>query len=487
MFRSMRAQLTLWYTGVLALVLVLFSLTTYGYLARAAQQRTDSSLAESTNSFISTLTTEANDENLSVDDAAKETTAAFASSTRQVTVYDDQHQVVAVSRVSEDLSVSDHRSPATSPPQLLALLDATVPAYITVADTREGIRALSVPVRIKGRTYKVLMVQSLRDQTAGLALVRRAFYLANPLALLLAGLGGYFLARKSLAPVVAMGSQCENIGAANMNERLTELDSRNELGRLALSFNKLLSRLQASFDIQRRFMADASHELRTPVAIIRGESEVALSKDVRAAADYRESLAIVHDEGKRLAHIVEDLFTLARADAGQYPLERSNMYLDEIVGQCVRSIDSLATQRGLSLNYETSSQELFFSGDEGLLRRMTLNILDNAIKYTPRGGVVRVKLQRNGNSCSLSVSDTGLGIPAELQSRIFERFFRADQARSRNEEKNGGGAGLGLSIARWIAELHGGRLILDASNETGTTFVISLPLPQAFTAASPAP
>lgn len=477
MFTSMRAKLTLWYTGVLALVLVLFSLATYGYLARAAQQRTDNSLAETANSFISTLTTEANDENLSVDDAAKETTAAFSFSNRQVTVYDDRHHVVAASRVSEGLSAIDQWSATTARPEVLSLLDATVPVYATAADKREELRLLSIPVQIKGRTYKVLMVQSLRDQAAGLALVRRAFYLANPLALLMAGLGGYFLARKSLAPVVAMANQCENIGAANLDERLTELDSRNELGRLALSFNKLLSRLQVSFDIQRRFMADASHELRTPVAIIRGESEVALSKDVRAAADYRESLAIVHDEGKRLARIVEDLFTLARADAGQYPLERSNMYLDETVGQCVRSIDSLATQRGLSLNYETSTRELFFSGDEGLVRRMTLNILDNAIKYTPSGGVVRVNLQRNRSSCSLSISDTGLGIPAELQPRIFERFFRADKARSRNEEKNGGGAGLGLPIARWIAELHGGRLFLDASDETGTTFVISLPLP----------
>jgi heavy metal sensor kinase len=325
------------------------------------------------------------------------------------------------------------------------------------------------------------MVQSLNDQAAGLELARRAFYLANPLALLLASLGGYFLARKSLAPVVAMGNQCEKIGAANLDERLTELDPRNELGRLALSFNNLLSRLQGSFEIQRRFMADASHELRTPVAIIRGESEVALSKEIRTAQDYRESLGIVHDEGKRLSRIVEDLFTLARADAGQYPLETSNMYLDETVGQCVRSVDSLAQQRGLSLNYETSARELFFSGDEGLVCRMTLNLLDNAIKYTPRGGVVCVHLQRNARTCRLSIADTGVGIPAELQPKIFERFFRVDQARSRNAEKNGSGAGLGLSIARWIAEMHGGHLDLDVSDQNGSTFIISLPLPQAST------
>ncbi|HXM34652.1 MAG TPA: ATP-binding protein, partial [Pyrinomonadaceae bacterium] len=463
------------------LVLLLFSLATYAYLVRAAQQRTDSSLAETANSFISTLTTEANDENVSAVDAAKETAGAFYSTARQVTVYDDKQQVVAASRVPENLSATNQWPPAATLPQLTSLLDAanSAPSYATVASTREGIRALAVPVQIKGRKYKVLMVQSLHDQAAGLELARRAFYLANPLALLLASLGGYFLARKSLAPVVAMGNQCERIGAANLDERLAELDPRNELGRLALSFNDLLSRLQASFEIQRRFMADASHELRTPVAIIRGESEVALFKDMRAAEDYRESLAIVHDEGKRLARIVEDLFTLARADTGQYPLERSNMYLDETIGQCVRSIDSLATQRGLSLNYETSARELFFSGDEALVRRMTMNILDNAIKYTPKGGSVRVNLERNDGACNLAITNTGLGIPAVLQPRIFERFFRADRARSRNTERNGSGAGLGLSIARWIAEMHGGNLVLDHSDQNGTTFVISLPLPKA--------
>ncbi|MDQ2855663.1 MAG: ATP-binding protein, partial [Acidobacteriota bacterium] len=430
MFSSMRSQLTLWYTGVLALVLVLFSLATYAYLVRAAEQRTDSSLLETANSFISTFTTEANDEDVSADNAAKETASSFYSASCQVTVYDEQQRIIAASRVPASFT----NAPATAAsPQVSAQLASTNASntFVTTGGEQGGARLLAVPVQIKQSKYKVLLVQSLQDQATSLALARRAFYLANPLALLLASLGGYFLARKSLAPVVAMGNQCETIGADNLDERLTEFDPRNELGTLAMAFNSLLSRLQTSFEIQRRFMADASHELRTPVAIIRGESEVALSQEMRAAEDYRESLAIVHDEGKRLARIVEDLFTIARADSGQYPFERSNMYLDETVGQCVRSVDSLATQRGLALNYETSTHELFFSGDEGLLRRMTLNILDNAIKYTPSGGSVRVSLRRNGSSCSLAIQDTGLGIPKELQPRIFERFFRADQARSR--------------------------------------------------------
>jgi heavy metal sensor kinase len=471
----MRAQLTLWYTGVLALALVLFSLVTYIYLVRAAQQRTDHSLGEAANSVISTVNTEANDEGLSADDAAKEAVGAFHSSDRAVAVYDERNEIVAESALPQNLSHIERWSATSRPQQFSTLLTAagSAPAYATANLSGEDLRAVTKVFDLKARRYKLLMVQSLREQIAGLAIARRAFYLINPLALLLASLGGYFLARKSLAPVIAMANQAEAIGAENLEERLAELDQRNELGRLVQSFNSLLTRLQASFQTQRRFMADASHELRTPVAIIRGESEVALSNELRSADEYRESLAIVQDEGKRLARIVEDLFTLARADAGQYPVETSNMYLDETVGHCVRSVDSLATQRGVKLDYATSAHELFFTGDEGLLERMTLNLLDNAIKYTPRGGSIRVRLERNGSSCKLAIADTGKGILPELQPRIFERFFRADQARAR--EANGS-AGLGLAIARWIAELHGGDLTLKKSDKAGSTFVVSLPL-----------
>jgi heavy metal sensor kinase len=473
----MRARLTLWYTGVLALALVVVSLVTYIYLVSAAQQRTDYSLAEAANSVISSVNTEANDEGLLADDAAKEAVGAFHSSDRAVTVYDERNEVVAQSALPQHLLHIGRWSTTSRPPHFSALLTAisSAPGYATANLSGEDLRALAKAFDIKGRPYKVLMVQSLREQVAGLATARRTFYLINPLALLLASLGGYFLARKSLAPVITIANQCETIGAENLEERLPELDPHNELGRLVLSFNRLLARLQASFQTQRRFMADASHELRTPVAIIRGESEVALSSELRTADEYRESLAIVQDEGKRLARIVEDLFTLARADAGQYPCETSNMYLDETISHCVRSVDSLASQRGLELDYETSAPELFFTGDEGLLERMTLNLLDNAIKYTARGGSIRVRLDRNGDSCRVAIADTGRGIPTEVQPRIFERFFRADPARSRDGGRNGS-AGLGLAIARWIAELHGGTLVLEKSNSEGSTFVISLPL-----------
>jgi signal transduction histidine kinase len=247
----------------------------------------------------------------------------------------------------------------------------------------------------------------------------------------------------------------------------------------------LLERVDQSFERQRRFMSDASHELRTPTAILRGESEVALSKLERPAEEYRESLSVLHAEAQRLTHIVEDLFTLTRADAGQYPLSPRDFYLDELVADCVHTTRSLALAKQITLTCEVP-EELPIRADEGLLRRMILNLLDNAIKYTSKEGRVTLSCERAGAEYALSVKDTGPGIPAELQQRVFERFFRADNARTRTEG-DGVGAGLGLSIARWIAEVHRGRLVLAKSDSSGSTFTAHLPAQIAVAAPASAP
>ena len=481
MFNSMRAQLTLWYTGVLALVLIVFALVTYTYLARAARERTDQSLEDSANSLISNFIAELSDEGETVEAAAAEVARDFQFKDRQVIIFDESGRIVATSAPPADASGKRSWPAATTLAQSLAgLLEQAARsgrAYQTVPDKREGIRALATSVKNSGRTYTVVVVHSLHDQDEALEQARGAFYVAVPLALLIASLGGYFLARKSLAPVVAMGDRAARIGAANLNERLPVPNSLSELGRLARIFNELLARLDLSFEQQRRFMADASHELRTPVAIVCGESEVALSREMRSTEEYRESLAIVHDEGRRLSRVVEDLFILARADADQYQLESANFYLDETIADCVRAVRSLAAQRGLELRYQHPEDELLIRGDEGLIRRMILNLLDNAIKYTQTGGKVCVSLKSDDSFYRIEIKDTGTGIPVESQPHIFERFYRVDRARSRNggNTVHSSGAGLGLSIASWIAEMHGGRITLDHSDQRGSAFVISLP------------
>jgi signal transduction histidine kinase len=224
-------------------------------------------------------------------------------------------------------------------------------------------------------------------------------------------------------------------------------------------------------------MADASHELRTPIAIMRSEAEVALSEQEISNQELRESIAIFRDETKRLTGIVEDLFMLARADAGQYKLTPTEFYLDELAGEVTRAVRTLVAEKGLTLQLD-AIEEMPFRGDENLLRRLLLNLVDNAIKYTPVGGGAIVSCKRDGRHYIITVSDTGPGIPGEAQQHIFDRFYRTDSARSRAEGEGAGltsGAGLGLSIARWIAEAHDGTLELSQSSAAGSVFQLILP------------
>ena len=477
LFSSMRIRLTLWYTSVLALVLLIFAVTTYSYLARAARQRTDDSLSDTANSFISNFQSELADEAQVADNAAKESTLAFRFRDRQVIVYDERGNLIAASDTPANLESRWFELPATQS-QLVGLLNSTRAnrTYATLFKGERSIRVLAIAKPAGPHRYTFVIANTLHDQEQALEQARSAFYVAVPLALLITSLGGYFLARKNLRPVVTMGEQAARIGAANLNERIPVPQNNQELGRLALIFNDLLARLDRSFAQQKRFMADASHELRTPVAVICGESEVALSSSIRETAEYRESLSIVHDEGRRLTRMVEELFMLARADAGEYPLVLANFYLDESINECVRSVRSLAAQKTLDIRYEPPEKEIAFRGDESLVRRMVLNLLHNAIKYTPENGQISVSVKADRDQCEIVVSDTGQGIPADAQPHVFDRFFRVDKARSREEFLNGTGAGLGLSIAKWAAELHEGKIVLDHSGAGSTTFIISLPI-----------
>jgi two-component system, OmpR family, sensor kinase len=389
-------------------------------------------------------------------------------------IFDDTGNIV-VSSQDVPSSATANGGPLSSP-SFQRFLDASSRAdrlFGKVKGGRDGYRAFARRFSSTGKTYTLVILQSLHPQQEMLEEVTATFAWVIPIAIVLASVGGYFLARKSLAPVVAMSSHAGRIGAANLHERLAVQNERDELGHLAQSFNSLLDRLSQSFERQQRFMADASHELRTPVAILRGEAEVALSQQARSLEEYRESLEVLHQEAARLTRIVDDLFTLTRADAGQYPLQLRDFYLDELVGECVHSARTLALAKKISLNLEESGESPIHA-DESLVRRMILNLLDNAIKYSPGGGRVTVTCKRVAGEYVVSITDTGGGIPVELQPRIFERFFRADKARSR-AENDGGGAGLGLSISRWIAEAHHGRLELTRSDSAGSTFTAHLP------------
>jgi signal transduction histidine kinase len=241
------------------------------------------------------------------------------------------------------------------------------------------------------------------------------------------------------------------------------------LGRLGGVFNDLLSRLETSFRIMREFMADASHELRTPLAVIQGESEVTLSQQ-GSPEEYRASLTVVNKQARRMTRIVSDMLALARADAGhQVPVEE--LYLNDLVEDCCRAAQALAKPKGIRLTYEGST-DISIRGNEELLKRMAVNLLDNAIHYTLAGGSVSVRLASEANWAHLSVCDTGIGIPQDSLGRVFDRFYRVDESRARAH----GGSGLGLSIVKLAAESHFGSVQLTSELGRGSTFTVSLPL-----------
>ncbi len=305
----------------------------------------------------------------------------------------------------------------------------------------------------------------------GLRRLRRDFLFGVPLILLLASLGGYFLARKSLWPIALMNQQTQRITAENLSARLDVANPRDEVGRLAMTINALLVRLDAAFQEQKRFIADASHELRTPLAVLRGETEVALQQE-RGPAEYRESLALIKDEAERLSRIVENLFMLARQPVDAPSMIKEPVRLDGLVADCVRAAQVLAMQKGLRLTIDGAPRAVTVDGDDEMLKRMLLNLLDNAVKYTPPGGRISVALGSQNGEARIVVTDTGIGIPVADQPRIFDRFYRVDKARSRAL----GGAGLGLSIARWIVEGHAGSLSVESAVGRGSSFTVELPL-----------
>ena len=483
MFDSIRARLTLWYTLVLALVLVLLATFSYLLYGRSLAQRTDSAIVELSSAFATTFAAElADSSGADVPKvAAREAMLEHRFRGTVFVLFDSGGNLLASSLdlpTPVDLRMSPASDFLASPPlRDFASQSNPDPAVLrTLPGTKGGFRASARQITTPAGNYTLVVLQSLHSQKELLEDIRHTFYWAIPVALLLACVGGYFLARQSLAPVAAMASQARSMGAANLHDRLMVKNTRDELGQLALSFNQLLERLEASFEQQRRFVADASHELRTPVAILRGEAEVTLAKNDRSSAEYRETLAVLRDESQRLARIVEDLFTLTRADAGQYPLNLRDTYLDELASQSLVRARSLAAEKNITLK-SSFEPELPIHADEALLGRMLLNLLDNAIKYSPPNTTVELTCRREGSVYFIRVADQGEGIPHELQPRIFERFFRADKARSRAETESGG-AGLGLSIARWIAEAHHGRLELTRSDSSGSLFTVTLPAVQ---------
>ena len=451
---TIRARLTLWYGAVLVGVLALFGAWVYVVESRLRLDDVDAELHRSAVAVAAGVDAEMEEE-ANLADAAPETYKDFAAPGRMLSIHDS-----AGARLAGTGLAGVEIGPA----------GVDEASSSTVTSGGEAWRLFLLRHRRGTADYQVAMAESLERLSAERAVLRRTLLVGIPLAVGLAAAGGWWIALRALKPVSLMVGQTREITQHTSGFRLRVPRAADELGVLAGAFNELLERLDDALRSQRRFMADASHELRTPVSIVRTAAEVTLSRETRSESEYREALAVVAEHARRLGRMVDDMMTLTRADAGGLPVEPADLYLDELLANCVRDAGVLARERGVEVRGPVAP-ETPFRGDERLLRQMLMNLLDNAVRHTPPERHVEARLAARDGVVEIAVKDEGPGVPPEDRQRIFERFVRVDAARSRP-----GGAGLGLPIARCIAEAHGGTLALVDSGPSGSTFVVRLPL-----------
>jgi len=333
-----------------------------------------------------------------------------------------------------------------------------------------AVRFLSQNIDIDGRVYTVQVAAPLADLEEGLDDALALLLPVFPLVLVLACGVGYWMSRRALAPVDEITHTAQSISADSLGRRLIVPRTGDELERLSQTLNAMIARLETAFTKITRFTADASHELRTPLAVMRTTAEVAL-RGKQPEGELRASLEQIVAEVERASQLVDNLLLIAKADAGDAQLRKARIDLTAAVGEACAQARVLADVKGVTLDAKLPGEALWVTGDSHALRRLFLILLDNAVKYTPRGGRSVVSLARRGDRVVGTVEDTGIGIPAADLPHIFDRFYRVDRARSREQ----GGAGLGLAIGSWIIAAHGGSITVVSEMDRGSAFCVELP------------
>lgn len=475
--RSLRAQLALWHGGLLALTLLLLAAFTYILLRQFLNSRADAALeeyAETTARIIAAdlLTYQHHNPDQEFSpllEARFIDNADLQSWGRYVQIINNRNEVVAHSDALQTkrlppLSIDDLQRGKRG--QTFFTTETQLGEY--------PVRIVTVPILLGDNVpYLVQVGASVEGVEAALKRASAILLILTPSVFLIALVGGWWLVGRALKPVDDMTQTALSIESKRLDVRLVPPRTDNEIGRLASALNEMIARLDRSFRQIERFSADASHELKTPLTTIRGEAEVALMSD-QTTEEQRKTFRSIIEETERLTAIVNNLLILSRADADQVRLKHEPVALDEVALTVYERLEPLAHRKRIALDIE-AMEEAPLLGDALWLQQLLTNLLHNAIHYTPEGGSVFLSLtqENNGeeNFAVVSVRDTGPGIPAEHLPFLFDRFYRVDSGRSREQ----GGSGLGLNIARWVAESHGGHISVTSEPGVGTTFTVRLP------------
>lgn len=461
---SLRFRLTLWYGTALASVLVVFGLILYGALAKALKEQADRSLEETAAVAERSLEEHRFGPFLLYEDLSQD----FP----ELATLDKFFQIFGP---TGQITIQSPNIKSREIPLSRTAFEAALAGQTTFESTRFSgeppIRLISVPVRHGGSLVNIVRVgTSLQPLEETLHRLLIILLITMPLALLASLGGGWFLAGRALRPVEAITQAAERIAGGDLTQRLSVSTAQDEIGRLAGTFNAMIGRLEASFQQVRQFTSDASHELRTPLTVLKGETELALRRP-RSADDYRLVLESSLEEVDRMSRIVDELLFLSRADLGEIKMESRPVRLDHLFDDLKRQAEVLGHEQAVHI-VTGPSEPVTIAGDDMRLRELLLNLLDNAIKYSPRGGRVEMNLVKQNGAARLSISDHGIGMSREEQAHIFDRFYRTDAARAHTKK----GTGLGLAICKWIVDAHHGTIDVQSEPGKGSVFTVILPL-----------
>ncbi len=489
MFRqSIRARLTFWYTLLVASTLLAFALVSYYYTRETLTNNLDISLANEVRwvqDFIQPQASKIKPSKRSIDALLRRkpriqpapADSLGRDSTAQEAEADEiwnrifEHALLSPKKtyiqVEDKKGVVIYRSFSLGADSLV-ITD-------TVAMNTTHLTTLYLegdPIRTaitRDKNFTIFVGYPLDELREALENLYSIFLILIPIALVVSVIGGLYLANKSLKPVNEVTRRARRITAENLDQTIPVSNPNDEIGRLTTTINNMIRRLHDSFAQIKQFSGDASHELRTPLTIMRGEMELALRTN-KSPEEYRQVLASALEEILRLTSIIDNLLLLAKSDQGLYDANFSEVDLSSLVTELYDDSEVLAEPKNIRVELKKQGS-ITIVGDNVRLRQLFLNLIDNAIKYTPEGGSVTLSVEQKNGMALFSVQDTGLGIPQEDIERVFDRFYRVDKARSREL----GGAGLGLSIAKWIAELHRGSIKVESAVNKGSTFTVELP------------
>jgi heavy metal sensor kinase len=458
---SIGSRLTLWYLAIFAAAQLLFGVAMWVALRQELYSVADDALKAQIEDLTNFLKSQKK-KNMTVTKLREEASEA----------YDLEHS-------GDFLQVYDQdgnwifRAPALEKNQFTPAEAAAIKhrSFQNLRLANKPFRFLTERIEVNGRSYAVQTGVPTDQIIATLSLFRRYLVMLAPLLLLAAASGGYWLSRKALSPVDALTRTARSISGSNLSERLEKLATGDELERLSDTLNEMLARIESAFLRITQFTADASHELRTPISLIRTETEIALRKP-RGGAEYREALRHILLEVERTSSLLEELLSLARADSGRESLRLTLVDLRAALTEIANEWRHLIEARNLRFTQQFANCEFPILADRSAVRRLLAILLDNAVKYTPPPGVVELGLEVRVGKAVITVGDSGIGIPESDQTKIFERFYRVDKARSREL----GGAGIGLAIADWIVQQHRGSIAVQSSVGKGSTFLIEFPL-----------